>query len=177
MKYYYCYKMLNGQVLIAEQDGGIVQVSLHRTDSSETGFSGEGREQAAGAERMETPLIAKAARELEEYLQGRRQSFDIPQTPRGTPFQQRVWQALRDIPYGETRSYGEIARAAGSPKGARAVGMACNRNPNLILTPCHRVVGSSGDLTGFGGGLDVKEVLLKLENAMPEKKKGRTKNV
>lgn len=177
MRYYYCYKMLNGRVLIAEEDGGIAQVSLHRTDSSGSGFSGEGKETAGEAVRMETPLIAQAGRELEEYLQGRRQSFDVPQTPKGTPFQQRVWQALRDIPYGETRSYGEIARAAGSPKGARAVGMACNRNPNLILTPCHRVVGSSGDLTGFGGGLDVKEVLLKLENAMPEKKKGRIKNV
>lgn len=177
MRYYYCYKMLNGRVLIAEEDGGIAQVSLHRTDSSGSGFLGEGKETAGEAVRMETPLIAQAGRELEEYLQGRRQSFDVPQTPRGTPFQQRVWQALRDIPYGETRSYGEIARAAGSPKGARAVGMACNRNPNLILTPCHRVVGSSGDLTGFGGGLDVKEVLLKLENAMPEKKKGRIKNV
>lgn len=177
MRYYYCYKMLNGRVLIAEEDGGIAQVSLHRTDSSGSGFLGEGKETAGEAVRMETPLIAQAGRELEEYLQGRRQSFDVPQTPRGTPFQQRVWRALRDIPYGETRSYGEIARAAGSPKGARAVGMACNRNPNLILTPCHRVVGSSGDLTGFGGGLDVKEVLLKLENAMPEKKKGRIKNV
>jgi methylated-DNA-[protein]-cysteine S-methyltransferase len=106
---------------------------------------------------------SEAVRQLKAYFSGARRTFDLPLETGGTPFQKRIWAALRAIPFGETRTYGQIARAIGSPGAARAVGMACNRNPVLILIPCHRVVGANGALTGFAGGLDKKEYLLKLE--------------
>ena len=109
------------------------------------------------------PLSDRAAAQLEEYFLGERQEFDLPLSPVGTPFQMAVWEALKTIPYGETRSYGQIAAAVGNPKGSRAVGMACNRNPIWIVIPCHRVVGSTGKLTGYEGGLDMKRTLLDLE--------------
>lgn len=111
----------------------------------------------------ESPLTLWAAKELDEYFAGERKSFTVPLSPGGTVFQSAVWQALRDIPYGQTRTYGEIAAAVGRPKAARAVGMANHDNPLLILTPCHRVVGKNGALTGFACGLEVKARLLELE--------------
>ena len=111
----------------------------------------------------ETPLTLQAAEELEEYFSGKRRRFTVPLSPHGTDFQQAVWEALRAIPYGETRTYGEIAAAVGRPKAARAVGMANHDNPLLIFTPCHRVVGKNGALTGFACGLEVKRRLLALE--------------
>lgn len=112
-------------------------------------------------------IILETKRQLQEYLNGTRTSFDIPiDTDSGTKFQRKVWAALRDIPYGETRTYGEIAAAIGSPKGARAVGMGCNKNPILIITPCHRVIGASGALTGFACGLDIKKLLLEIETVV-----------
>lgn len=111
----------------------------------------------------ETPVLLQAKRELTEYFSGKRQTFSVPLRPQGTAFQQAVWTALRAIPYGETRSYGEIAAAIGNPKAARAVGSANNKNPILIFTPCHRVVGANGALVGFAAGLPVKEALLALE--------------
>ena len=113
----------------------------------------------------ETPLTAQAAGELEEYFDRRRSTFTVPLSPHGTRFQLAVWQALRDIPYGQTRTYGEIAAAVGRPRAARAVGMANHDNPLLIFTPCHRVVGKDGALTGFACGLEVKRRLLELEGA------------
>lgn len=110
-----------------------------------------------------TAVLKKAARELEEYFAGKRRSFTFKMSPSGTDFQKKVWKALEQIPYGETRTYGEIARAIGKPKAARAVGMANNRNPLSIVVPCHRVIGSTGDLVGYGGGLSLKTKLLKLE--------------
>ena len=104
-----------------------------------------------------------AVKELEEYFQGKRKTFTVPCVPQGTDFQKRVWEALTQIPYGETRTYKEIAAAAGNPKASRAVGMANNRNPIPIIIPCHRVIGTNGSLTGYAGGLKVKEYLLKLE--------------
>lgn len=109
-----------------------------------------------------SPLCA-AIMQIEEYFSGRRHCFHLPIAPAGTDFQLRVWEALRAVPYGETRSYGQIAAAVGSPRGARAVGMACHANPLLIVTPCHRIVGSNGTLTGFAGGLEMKKKLLELE--------------
>lgn len=109
-------------------------------------------------------IINRTKSQFQEYFLRKRQAFDLPiNTTQGTDFQRRVWAALRDIPYGETKTYGEIAKIVGCPKGARAVGMACNKNPLLILTPCHRVIGSSGALTGFACGLDIKEILLEIE--------------
>jgi O-6-methylguanine DNA methyltransferase len=105
-------------------------------------------------------------RELEEYFAGSRREFSFPLDLRGTEFQLVCWRALLAIPYGETRSYGDIARAVGRPTGFRAVGMANNRNPIAIVVPCHRVIASDGTLCGYGGGLDIKRKLLELEGAL-----------
>ena len=105
-------------------------------------------------------------RELEEYFAGKRREFNFALDLRGTDFQLACWRALLAIPYGETRSYGDIARAVGRPQGFRAVGMANNRNPVAIVVPCHRVIASDGTLCGYGGGLDVKRKLLELEGAL-----------
>lgn len=109
------------------------------------------------------PLIAATVHQLDEYFAGTRTRFDLPLDPVGTPFQREVWAALLAIPYGETRSYADIAHAIGRPTATRAVGAANGRNPISIVTPCHRVIGKSGALTGFGGGLANKERLLALE--------------
>ena len=111
----------------------------------------------------ETDLLKQAGAQLIDYFAGKRKCFDLPLSPKGTEFQQKVWKALQEIPYGETRSYGEIARAIGQDKAYRAVGMANNRNPIALFIPCHRVVGSNGKLVGYAGGLDMKEQLLNLE--------------
>lgn len=110
----------------------------------------------------EKPL-AEARRQLQEYFAGERKAFDLPLHLSGTEFQVSVLEALQKIPYGETVSYGEIAKRIGRPKAMRAVGAANGRNPIPIVVPCHRVIGSSGDMTGFGGGIDTKEALLRLE--------------
>lgn len=110
-----------------------------------------------------TPVIRYAIEQLEEYFAGHRQQFDLPLLPIGTPFQQRVWEALLDIPYGETRSYMEIARNLGKPEAVRAVAQAIGANGISIFIPCHRVVSSNGRLTGYAGGLKAKKQLLKIE--------------
>ena len=107
--------------------------------------------------------FADLSAQLAEYFAGRRTTFDVPLTLAGSPFQQRVWRALRDIPYGETSSYGAIARRLGVPSAARAVGVANGQNPVCVIVPCHRVIGADGSLTGYGGGLDRKRLLLELE--------------
>ncbi len=112
------------------------------------------------------PKMAGYKRELEEYFAGSRRTFSFPLDLRGTEFQVACWTALLAIPYGETRSYGDIARAVGRPQGSRAVGMANNRNPIAIVVPCHRVIASDGTLCGYGGGLDIKRKLLELEGAL-----------
>lgn len=110
------------------------------------------------------PLMEEAKRQLEEYFEGRRQDFELElDFERGSEFQQRVWKALTQIPYGETMSYGQVAKAAGSPKGARACGNAVGANPFLIVVPCHRVIKGDGTIGGFSSGLDKKRVLLDLE--------------
>ncbi len=102
--------------------------------------------------------------QLEEYFSGKRKSFSVPLKPKGTAFQEKVWKELLKIPCGEVKTYGEIAKALGNPKSARAVGLACNKNPIIILIPCHRVVGKNGNLTGYACGLDMKKYLLSIEN-------------
>lgn len=109
------------------------------------------------------PVLGRAAVQLGEYFAGERTSFDLPLAPVGTPFEQRVWEELRQIPYGETTSYGELAARIGEPGAARAVGRANGRNPIPVIVPCHRVIGADGSLTGFGGGLECKRALLDLE--------------
>ena len=111
----------------------------------------------------EDRALDMAARQLEEYFSGSRREFDIPMDMGGTDFQKKCWQALMEIPYGETRSYSDIAMQVGSPKGVRAVGMANHVNPIPIIVPCHRVVGKNGSLTGYAGGLDMKTWLIEHE--------------
>ena len=111
----------------------------------------------------ENDFLRGVIMQLDAYFAGERRSFDIPIEMCGTPFQKKVWQALIEIPYGETRSYSEIAEKVGSPKAARAVGMANHVNPIPVIVPCHRVVGKSGKLVGYAGGLDMKTTLIELE--------------
>ncbi|GAB3213352.1 methylated-DNA-[protein]-cysteine S-methyltransferase [Marinactinospora thermotolerans DSM 45154] len=111
------------------------------------------------------PVLSAAAEQLAAYFAGERRGFDLPLQPRGTVFQRRVWAALRDIPYGTTLTYGRLAEEIGSPGASRAVGLANGKNPIGIVIPCHRVVGSGGSLTGYGGGLERKRFLLDLEGA------------
>jgi methylated-DNA-[protein]-cysteine S-methyltransferase len=112
------------------------------------------------------PVLVETERQLAEYFAGRRKEFSLKLDVEGTAFQRKVWNALLTIPFGETRSYAQIARQIGNPDAVRAVGAANGRNPVSIVTPCHRVIGSTGKLTGFGGGLDAKARLLALEGAM-----------
>lgn len=146
--FYYNTKI--GKLRIVEDGNRIVGVSV---------FEGSEPEQI-----RETELIKTTYLQLQEYFEGKRTTFDIPIRLEGTSFQIKVWEELRKIPYGETRSYGEVATQIGSPKGARAVGGANHHNPILIIVPCHRVIGASGSLVGFGAGIPVKEMLLKIEN-------------
>ena len=137
-----------GQLKIGYQDGTVTLLT---------------RTEEPAADESRTPLTDLAFQQISEYLNGQRRTFDFPYRLQGTPFQQKVWQALRNIPYGETRTYGEVAAAVGSPKACRAVGMANHQNPIMIVVPCHRVVGASGKLVGYRSGLDLKEALLQLE--------------
>lgn len=111
----------------------------------------------------ENKLLSGVLKELKKYFEGKLKSFSIPLDPKGTPFQKRIWQALSNIPYGETRTYGEIGVRLGVPKASRAVGRACNQNPIAIIIPCHRVVGKDGKLTGYSAGLEKKRWLLEFE--------------
>jgi methylated-DNA-[protein]-cysteine S-methyltransferase len=125
--------------------------------------SGRARLPETGWTEAGSGAVGEAARQLREYFAGTRTAFDLPLAPEGTEFQRAVWRLLQDIPYGETISYGELARRVGNPKASRAVGAANGANPIPIVIPCHRVIGSNGKLTGFGGGLPAKEALLSLE--------------
>ncbi|MDD3168058.1 MAG: methylated-DNA--[protein]-cysteine S-methyltransferase [Eubacteriales bacterium] len=148
----YYYETPLGTIGIAEANGQITHL-FFETEK----FQGKGHE------KIETPVLAEAAKQLREYFSGCRRSFDLPLAPAGTEFMGRVWKALQEIPYGETRSYKEIAAMIGNRKACRAVGMANNRNPISIFIPCHRVIGAGGDLVGYGGGLDKKRFLLDFE--------------
>ena len=128
----------------------------------------------AEAGTKDEPLSALAElvfRQLDEYFAGTRTEFTFPYRLHGTPFQEKVWEALRQIPYGETRSYKDIAEAIGHPKAYRAVGMANNANPIFIAIPCHRVIGANGSLVGYGGGLEMKKALLELEKKFRRQRK------
>lgn len=127
----------------------------------------EGREDVAAGDTEKSDRVLRAAiSQLQEYFRGERQVFDLPLAPLGTPFQQSVWDALAQIPFGEIRSYLDIAETIGNRAAVRAVGAANGRNPLPIVVPCHRVIGSDGSLTGFAGGLEAKTCLLQLEGAI-----------
>lgn len=146
-----------GDVRIVERGAFIVQLDLGGKAPYEL---------LADVADQATPLLLRAFEQLEEYLARVRKEFDLPLAPAGTPFQRKVWDALVQIPYGQTRSYRQIAEAVGSPKGFRAVGMANNRNPIAVFIPCHRVIGADGSMVGYGGGLEIKEHLLRLEGCL-----------
>ena len=137
--------------------------SLVATDSSLTHFFFDGEAPRFDTTEQATPLLQEAGLQLAQYLRGERRDFSLPLAPEGSEFFQRTWQALVAIPYGETRSYAEIAAAIGNAKACRAVGLANNRNPLPLFIPCHRVIGSNQKLTGYRGGLPLKQHLLELE--------------
>lgn len=151
MHYTYCQSPV-GQLVLAGRDGALELLLFPSGDQAK----------APEWEAADAPF-RQALLQLEEYFKGRRRTFDLPLAPQGTSFQRKVLEALQAIPYGETRSYKDIAAAIGQPKAVRAVGAANAKNPIPIVIPCHRVIGSDGSLTGFGGGLEVKRTLLRLE--------------
>ena len=151
------YEFPPGMLGIAEADGFVTGVFFAENGKIPAGLS------APGYEKKESPLIKKTAFRLERYFAGKLKLFDLPLKPAGTDFQKSVWNALLEIPYGETRTYSEIAAQAGNPKACRAAGMANNKNPIVIIIPCHRVIGKDDSLTGYGGGLKIKQYLLDLE--------------
>lgn len=149
---YFTYQTAIGLLTICEENGEITAIGTRCP--SEAGLE------------EETETIREAHTQLTQYLDGRRKSFELPLAPKGTDFQKLVWQELCKIPYGQTRTYKQIAEAIGNPRGVRAVGMANNRNPIIIAIPCHRVIGSDGKMVGYAAGVDKKEFLLRLEGSL-----------
>jgi len=146
---------------VVDETGAVVRIELSKGREAQKITE---RMRDAGIEVVEDPgRTAGLRRQLAEYFAGERRDFDLRLAPEGTPFERSVWEELRKIPFGETRSYGEIAQAIGRPGAARAVGRANGANPIPIVVPCHRVIGSDGSLTGFGGGLEAKSRLLEIE--------------
>jgi methylated-DNA-[protein]-cysteine S-methyltransferase len=153
----YCYADSPiGPLLIAGDDQAVHLIAFPR--------NGKPRRPESGWTESISGPRAEAVRQLREYFAGRRQEFDLPLAPEGTDFQHKVWRKLQEIPFGETISYGELARRVGNPKASRAVGSANGKNRIPIVIPCHRVIAGDGGLGGFGGGLSVKEKLLALES-------------
>ncbi|MGD1012268.1 MAG: methylated-DNA--[protein]-cysteine S-methyltransferase [Acidimicrobiales bacterium] len=151
-----------GEILLSANDDGLCELRLpgdfeHREGSS--------------ASSKASVHLAGAVAQLDAYFAGELKNFELALVPRGTPFQLRVWQALVDIPYAKTESYGSVAARTGNPKACRAVGLANGRNPISIVVPCHRVIGSTGALVGYGGGLEMKQWLLQHEAAVAERTK------
>lgn len=157
MKYYCHFSCPLGPVTLVESEGGITHLYLAQSL------------QIPQAQLAKTPLLTEACRQLEEYFAGQRRTFALPLAPSGTEFQKKVWRALCQIPYGQTRTYKDIAQAISCPKGFRAVGLANNKNPIAIFIPCHRVIGANGRLVGYAGGVHLKKYLLELEGiSIPE---------
>lgn len=158
MNYYTTAETPLGEVAIVEEEGRITRLFLSKEDLIEW------KESVEGAEQLETAFLAGAKKQLHEYFAGERRTFSLPLSQKGTPFQQKVWEALAVIPYGESRSYADIAVAVGSPKAVRAVGQANKRNDLPIFVPCHRVIGKNSTLTGYAGSkTDIKAYLLSIE--------------
>lgn len=152
MEYWNTYKTKIGTLIIVENEDRISKIETVKTNM-----------EYSKGEKVETRLIKKAYDQITEYLEGKRKEFTLPLLIKGTTFQEKVWNELLKIPYGETKTYVEIAKKIGKEKASRAVGGACHNNPIMIVVPCHRVIGSNKKLVGYAGGLDIKEMLLKLE--------------
>ena len=159
-----------GPLFLAASEKGLVALEFNARLPGQQTIRPNPRDLRVGSKHLRFEESAQVMRpyvlELEEYFCGQRREFSVPLDLRGTEFQLACWRALLAIPYGETRTYADIARAIGRPKGFRAVGMANNRNPIAIVVPCHRVIASDGSLCGYGGGLDIKRNLLELEGAL-----------
>jgi methylated-DNA-[protein]-cysteine S-methyltransferase len=154
------YKFMNspvGRLKLVASDKGLVAILWQNDKPSRVPLTDL-------VEDPSQPVLTKTEQQLREYFAGTRKAFNLPLDMRGTTFQKNVWEALLAIPFGQTRSYGELAKQLGSPSASRAVGAANGRNPISIIVPCHRVIGSSGKLTGFAGGLETKARLIGLEN-------------
>jgi methylated-DNA-[protein]-cysteine S-methyltransferase len=150
------YKVIDspvGPIILVASDTALVSVMWGQSESHAGRYKSK----------IEHPILVNTELQLREYFLGQRTTFDIPLGPKGTEFQKRVWQELSKIPYGQTISYGEQARRLGRPKSARAVGAANGKNPIGIIIPCHRVIGASGSMTGFAGGIEIKRQLLAIE--------------
>ena len=155
----YVYKKMKspvGLLKLVGNDAGLAAILWEHDDPRRVRLE-------ATTEDARHPVLVEAERQLNEYFAGDRKAFTVKLDYRGTPFQKKVWQALLGIPFGETRTYGELARQIGNPAAVRAVGAANGKNPIAIIGPCHRVIGSTGKLTGFAGGLEAKALLLRLE--------------
>ncbi|AHM55964.1 methylated-DNA--protein-cysteine methyltransferase Ogt [Peptoclostridium acidaminophilum DSM 3953] len=152
MKKVFFYDTAIGRIGIAENGAGITDLFFDEVDMPK------------GSVLEETELLKETAKQLKEYLEGERKNFELLLCSEGTKFQKKVWEALESIPYGETRTYKQIAEQIGNPKACRAVGMANNKNPISIIIPCHRVIGSNGRLVGYGGGIEMKKKLIDIEN-------------
>lgn len=156
MIYYTTYESPIGRLYLLEKEGFLTEIALvHSTQETQ----------------KETDFLITVIKQLDEYFAGKRKVFEFPIMPEGTQFQKKVWKELLNIPYGTTCSYKQIAEKIGNPKAYRAVGMANNKNPIMIVVPCHRVVGTNGSLVGYAGGLDIKSKLLLLEETGIEWKK------
>lgn len=157
MRYFSRYKNEYGEFIIVDEESKITNLAL-------SAYAVIGEDMLE----RETKVLLQAKRELTEFFLGRRKHFDVPLKARGSEFQEKVWQSLREIPYGETYTYGQVAHLIGNAKAAQAVGMANHRNPILFMIPCHRVIGAQGKLVGYAGGLALKEKLLLLEKKHKE---------
>lgn len=151
MKYIKYMNTKIGNIAILEEDKKIIEIQIDK-DIEDSNLLKE-----------DTPLLKETEKQLKEYLEGSRKIFDVPLNPKGTKFMKQVWTALQDIPYGEIRTYQQIAEKVGNPKAARAVGMANHKNPIPIIIPCHRVIGTNGKLVGYALGMDRKKFLLEWE--------------
>ena len=167
---FYIYTTDFGKLLIKSDGEAITGIKIvadtkliDRTETDKKSITKKDVKAKSVGKNESTELTDKAAKQLDEFFAGKRKHFDLPLLPKGTDFQRSVWKALQEIPYGETRSYKQIAEAINNPKACRAVGLANNRNPIWIVIPCHRVIGSNGALTGYGGGLEMKQRLLEIE--------------
>lgn len=152
-----------GMLRIKEEDGYIVEIKFISEDEKIM------LEKEDFGKQLETELLRKAVAQLQEYFQGERKKFDLPVKPKGTEFMMDVYNALLEVPYGETASYKDIAIKIGREKACRAVGNANNKNPIAIIIPCHRIIGHDGRLVGYEGGLEIKKALLSLENSISQK--------
>ncbi len=150
MKYIYYKDTPIARIGIQEEDGKITKLGFNLPKEA--------------CEEKKTPLIQEAFKQIDEYIKGKRKTFNLPINPKGTQFRKRVWEELIKIPYGQTVSYGTIANRIRNPKASRAVGGANNKNPIAIIIPCHRVIGSNGKLVGYASGLQIKQKLLEIEN-------------